>query len=120
MKEVNVYEFKPEIKEGIMKTIYIMNGLLNEVDFSMLNRETIDMYLDGCLSICSSPYKKHKRDKIFCGLIFNGKQFRGWVYDKNKEELEERLSEYTVDFLNPKYSIVEVVAWWERLKHQGI
>jgi hypothetical protein len=109
MKEINVYDFKPEIKDGIMKTIYTVNGLLNEIDFSLLNKDTIDMYLEGCIEMCSAPYKERQHDKLYCGLIFNGKQFRGYVYNKDKTDLIHEIEEHTHDFMIPKYAIVEVL-----------
>lgn len=108
MIEKNVYDFKTEIKTGIMYTIYTRLGLINDVDFSLLDDNTLDAYLEGSMIALVDTKRKNKYEKWYVCLLFDGKGFRACIAHKNKEKLKELLVYAMIDYKNPKYSIVEV------------
>lgn len=108
MKEKDVFEFKAKIKVGIMWSIYTHLGLINDVDFSRLNDDTLDAYLEGSLKATTEKKRKDQWEKWYVGLMFEEKGFRGYIINKDKERLKEQLVHAMIDYRNPKFSIVEV------------
>lgn len=108
MIEKDVYKFKTKIKVGIMWSIYTMNGLINDVDFSLLDDETLDAYLEGAFISVADSKRKNKYDKQHVGLLFEGKAFRGYIVERDKDKLKEKLVYAMIDYKNPKYSIIKV------------
>ncbi|QWT50653.1 hypothetical protein DLn1_00010 [Bacillus phage DLn1] len=108
MIEKDVYSFKTEIKTGIMYSIYTQLGLINDVDFSLLNDETLDAYLEGAFISAVNQRRQDPWDKWFIGLMYEGKGFRGYIISKDRNKLKEYLVDAMIDYREPKYSIVEV------------
>jgi len=108
MIEKDVYQFKTHIKVGIMYSIYTHLGLINDVDFSLLNDNTLDAYLEGALRSTTNSLRKSEWEEWNVGLMYENKCFMGYVINKDKERLKEQLVNAMIDFRNPKYSIVEV------------
>jgi len=108
MIEKDVYKFKTKIKVGIMYAIYTHLGLINDVDFSLLDDRTIDAYLEGSLRATTESLRKDGYEKWCVGLMYEGKGFQGYIINKNKDKLKEQLVCAMIDFRNPKFSIVEV------------
>ena len=109
MIEKDVYKFKTKIKVGIMWCIYTMNGKINDIDFSLLDDDTLDAYLEGAFISAVDIKRKNKYERWNIGLMFEEKQFRGYIINIDKEKLKEQLVCAMMDFRNPKYSIVEGV-----------
>lgn len=107
MIEKDVYNFKTKIKVGIMYAIYTMNGKINDVDFSLLNDDTLDAYLEGSFICAINKLREDKWERWYIGLMFEEKEFRGYIVNRDKEKLKEQLVCAMIDFRNPKYSIVE-------------
>jgi len=108
MIEKDVYQFKTPIKVGIMYAIYTHLGLINDVDFSLLNDVTLDAYLEGALRSTTNSLRKSEWEEWNVGLMYENKCFMGYVINKDKERLKEQLVNAMIDFRDPKYSIVEV------------
>ncbi|AGI10600.1 hypothetical protein mgb1_011 [Bacillus phage MG-B1] len=108
MIEKDVYQFKTSIKVGIMYSIYTMNGKINDVDFSLLNDDTLDAYLEGAFICAVDKQRKNLWEEWNIGLMFEGKEFRGYIINKDKERLKEQLVCAMIDFINPKYSLMGV------------
>ena len=108
MIEKDVYQFKTPIKVGIMYAIYAHLGLINDVDFSLLNDDTLDAYLEGALRSTTNSLRKSEWEEWNVGLMYENKCFMGYVINKDKERLKEQLVNAMIDFRDPKYSIVEV------------
>lgn len=107
MKEKDVYKFKTKIKVGIMYAIYTMNGRINDVDFSLLDDVTLDAYLEGAFISACDKLRKDPYEKWCIGLMFEEKDFRGYIINKDKEKLKEQLVCAMIDYKNPKFSLVE-------------
>lgn len=108
MIEKDVYSFKTNIKVGIMYSIYTHLGLINDVDFSLLDDDTLDAYLEGALRATTNPKRKSEWEKWYVGLMFESKGFRGYIVCKDEEKLKYYLTHAMIDFREAKYSIVEV------------
>jgi len=108
MIEKDVYKFKSKIKVGIMYAIYTHLGLINDVDFSLLDDITIDAYLEGALRSTTDSLRKDGYEKWNVGLMYEGKGFQGYIVNKDKEDLKKQLVDAMIDFKHPKFSIVEV------------
>lgn len=108
MIEKDVYNFKTKIKVGIMYSIYTQLGLINNVDFSLLNDDTLDAYLEGAFISAVDQRREDVWEKWFIGLMYEGKGFRGYIISKDKNKLKEHLVDAMIDYRDAKYSIVEV------------
>ncbi|AYD87721.1 hypothetical protein Goe4_c00120 [Bacillus phage vB_BthP-Goe4] len=108
MIEKNVYKFKTKIKVGIMYSIYTQLGLINDVDFSLLDDNTLDAYLQGALRSTTNSSRESEWEQWYVGLMFENKGFRGYIICKDKNKLKEYLVDAMIDYRYPKYSIVEV------------
>lgn len=108
MIEKDVYQFKTKIKVGIMFSIYAHLGLINDVDFSLLNDDTLDAYLEGAFRSTTNSLRKSEWEEWNVGLMYEGKCFMGYVINKDKDKLKNQLVCAMIDYKEPKYSIVEV------------
>lgn len=108
MIEKDVYSFKTKIKVGIMYSIYTHLGLINDVDFSLLNDDTLDAYLEGALRSTTNKSRSNEWEQWYVGLMYEDKGFQGYIIGKDKKILKEHLNNAMIDFKKPKYSIVEV------------
>ena len=108
MIEKDVYNFKTKIKVGIMWSIYTHLGLINDVDFSLLDDDTLDVYLEGALRSTTDSKRESEWEQWYVGLMFEDKGFRGYIICKDKNKLKEYLVDAMIDFSNPKFSIVKV------------
>jgi len=107
MIEKDVYKFKTKIKVGIMYAIYVMNGKINDIDFSLLDDETLDAYLEGSFICAVDKLRKESYEKWCIGLMYEDKEFRGYIINKDKDKLKEQLVCAMIDYRYPKYSIIE-------------
>ncbi|ANT41164.1 hypothetical protein [Bacillus phage KonjoTrouble] len=108
MIEKDVYKFKNKIKVGIMYSIYTHLGLINDVDFSLLDDDTLDAYLQGAIRSTTNCKRENEWEQWYVGLMFENKGFRGYIICKDKNKLKEYLVDAMIDYRYPKYSIVEV------------
>lgn len=108
MIEKDVYKFKTNIKVGIMYSIYTQLGLINDVDFSLLDDDTLDAYLEGAFISAVDQRREDPWENWFIGLMYEGKGFQGYIIAKDKNKLKEYLVDAMIDFREAKYSIVEV------------
>ena len=68
MIEKDVYNFKTKIKVGIMWSIYTHLGLINDVDFSLLDDDTLDVYLEGALRSTTDSKRESEWEQWYVGL----------------------------------------------------
>lgn len=108
MIEKDVYSFKTEIKTGIMYSIYTHLGMINDVDFSLLDDDNLDAYLEGALRATTDKHRNDQWEQWFVGLMYEGKGFQGYIISKDKNKLKEYLVDAMIDYKEPKYSVVEV------------